>query len=141
MQEPALTLADLIQLHSELNAQVISLWTWFVAGNFAALAAYFSVQNLVPHIKGLFLAGFWFYAVGNLILVRDNLRILAALTPDIESILDKAPDAAYAESISVLSQIDHPVWVAIVFHLAVDVVITLIVIYRKGKCFQVTSPK
>ena len=126
-----MTLADAVQLHTNLRGQVISLWTWFVAGNFAALAAFFSVKHPTPLVKSFFLVGFWLYAIGNLIWIISNLKVIEALSPEINNIVIESSELLFVNGLSTLASISHPVWVSAAFHVGVDICITLIVLLKK----------
>jgi uncharacterized membrane protein len=130
--EMELDLSNALDLYAALRGQVIDLWVWFVAGNFAAVAAFFSVDRMMKHIKVLFLLGFWVYAIGNLLLIFDNLRVLDALVADIKLYVDKWPNHTdYKTSLTVLTGIQHPIYVPVIFHLLVDLCVTSIVLLQQ----------
>lgn len=133
--------SDSIQLLSELNGQIIDLWVWFVAGNFAALAAYFSVERMIKHVKWLFLIGFITYASGNLILIKDNLIVIDKLKSEIVCAKPEyfKKNAVATESAKRYAKVNHPWYIAVIFHVLVDICIILIVLFYSKPSARVPS--
>ena len=130
IQGELMSLSDIVQLDTSLNGHVINLWTWFVAGNFAALAALFSVKRLSIWIRILFAVGFGCYAIGNLILIHDNLIVIEELKRSIAAAIEANPETKFKASLMVLANVNHPPWISWVFHLVVDAIIISIICLR-----------
>lgn len=120
-----------IQLYSDLTNKTINLWVWFVAGNFAAVAALFSVKKLEIKVRFAFIIGFVAYAIGNLALIFLNLNLLAQLVSDLEIYQKSAEANGYFKgTIDEIIRLQTPMWIPIVFHLIVDAVIIVIALHK-----------
>lgn len=127
----SLTIEAGIQLYSDLTNKTINLWVWFVAGNFAAVAALFSVKQLEMKVRLAFIIGFVAYAAGNLSLLVLNLSVLDQLVSDLESYQKSAEAFGYFKgTLDEIVRIRTPAWIPVVFHLIVDTVIIVIALHK-----------
>lgn len=123
---------DAIGLYLGLRGQVIELWVWFVAGNFAALAACFSVPSMSNRVRVLFIFGFVVYAAGNLALIYNNTVTIQVLLGDMAAALQTQPSVAYRPTLNRVAKAQTPVYIPIAIHAIVDACVVLIVALHRA---------
>jgi len=103
-----------------LNSNLVQLWTMFVVGNFAACAFAISDPSLGVAEKIAMTIGFWLFALGNLVLIIQKLRILQKLKSYIQA-------SSETEFVLDIAKLTHPKWYSIIFHVTIDLCVTAII--------------
>ncbi|MEL6477863.1 MAG: hypothetical protein AAFR17_11100 [Pseudomonadota bacterium] len=76
---------DYVSAWVGLNSTLVQLWSMFAAGNFAACAVVATQSDMSSVTQIALSGGYFFFAFGNFLLVRQKLRILERLRDAVEA--------------------------------------------------------
>ena len=125
-------LTQAVSAIADVKSRIINLWTWFVVGNFAAVAAIFNTTD--PDIIALSVSMFayWVYAMGNYSLLQDEIVLKESIRNDIENHLSSDKHDCHRDfvgSLQMLARIEHPVIIIFLAHFAVSLSMGLVILF------------
>ncbi len=115
-----------VDLFAKQNSLVNGLWGIYIAATFTAASFSVTTVSLSPLALLSVTAGFWAFALGHLVLIRQALSINIKLKQSLRDTIN-SNDSPYTGVVSHLANTANPPWVSMVIHLFIDACVTSLI--------------
>ena len=115
-----------VDLFVKQNSLINGLWGIYIVATFTAAAFSFTKDQLSPFALLAVTAGFWAFALGHLVLLRQALSINIKLKQSLRDTIN-SNDSPYSGVVSHLANTANPPWVSMVIHLFIDACVTSLI--------------
>ena len=117
---------DAVDLFVKQNSLISGLWGIYIAATFTAAAFLVTKISLSPYSLFAVTAGFWAFAIGHLVLIRQalsvNIKIKESLLATMHS-----DDSPHAEVVSHLANTANHPRISTAIHLFIDMCVTVLI--------------